>query len=62
MRVRATSPSQEPGKWPGVYYVTSSCAGEGQKWTRQDIYAVRDRNRLVIVDKEGFAVSYVRCK
>ena len=54
----------EPGKWPGVYYVTSSCAGEGQKWNRRDIYAVRGKggNRLVIVDQDGHAVSYVRCR
>ena len=54
----------ELGKWPGVYYVTSSCAGEGQKWNRRDIYAVRGKggNRLVIVDQDGHAVSYVRCR
>ncbi len=53
----------EPGKWPGIYYVTSSCAGEGQKWTRKDIYATRGGGkRLVIIDKDGHAVSYVRCR
>ena len=51
------------GKWPGIYYVTSSCTGEGQKWTRRDVYAVRGKGkRLVIVDQDGFALTYVRCQ
>jgi len=51
------------GRWPGIYYVTSSCAGEGQKWTRRDVYAVRGKGkRLVIVDQDGFALTYVRCR
>jgi hypothetical protein len=54
----------EPGKWPGVWYVTSSCAGEGQKWVRRDIYAVRGKGgkRLVIVGDQGHGISYVRCR
>ncbi len=57
-KITATS----PGKWPGIWYVTSSCTGEGQTWMRRDIYATRGGGkRLVIVDQEGFAVNYVRC-
>ena len=54
----------DPGKWPGVWYVTSSCTGEGQKWTRRDIYAVRGKGgkRLVIVGNQGYGTSYVRCR
>jgi len=51
------------GRWPGIYYIRSSCTGEGEKWTRRDVYAVRGKGkRLVIVDQDGFALTYVRCR
>ena len=51
------------GRKPGVYYVTSMCRGEGEKWMRDDVYIVRGKGRwLVIVDKSGAGFTYTRCR
>jgi hypothetical protein len=53
----------EAGRKPGVYYVTAICRGEGEKWTRDDMYVVRGKGKfLVIVDKGGAGFNYVRCQ